>query len=73
MTNKITVYHISTWVGNYEVHGTGFTKKEAIDSAWKAYRNSGFKDFPKKSDWVEYHWGDDPGFKVFAVGDGWTD
>lgn len=71
MKTKVVIYHISTYVGNYEVHGTGFTREEAINSAWKTYRKNGFDDFTRKSEWVKYHWGNDPYCDEFAVGDGW--
>ena len=60
-------------VGGYEICGTGFTAKEAMDAAWKAYRKAGFNDFSRKAEWLKYHDIEECSCQKITVGEGWVE
>lgn len=67
---KLEIYIAYTYVGNYEIGGTGYTPKEALDSAWKTYRKHGFNDFTNKAEWLEYHGLNEESCEKITVGEG---
>ena len=67
------IYIVETWVGNYNIVGTGFNAKDALQAAWSVYRRNGFDDFRSKKKWFEYHGLDEDSCRKVIVGDGWCD
>ena len=59
-------------VQGYTIIGTGKTPKEAMDVAWKAYKENFSMDFTDKKKWFEYHGISENSCKGFNVGDGWV-
>ena len=73
MKTKTYFYICDTWVGNYNIIGTGETPQECLNAMWKAYRRNGFDDFSRKAKWLEYHALDEESCRKTYIGEAWCD
>lgn len=72
---KNIIYIIESYVGNYCIYGSGYTRKQAINVLWKEYKENWSKywgdEEPTKEEWLRYHGIDEDSCEEIEIGKAW--
>lgn len=72
---KNVVYLADADIGGYELIGSGYTPKQAIDCLWNEYKNNWSNwwgdGVPTKKEWLEYHGINEDSCREIEIGKCW--